>query len=143
MFDKKEEAVMNSGASETIVGTSVKLKGNLKSEGDITIDGSVNGEIKTKGTVNVGPNAHIVATVVQAKNVNISGTVQGNIVTSERLNIAESGRVYGDISANILTISAGAIFSGKSTMSEAVIQPEIELTTETENVQEELVPETK
>ncbi len=132
MFEKREETHV-SGAAETIVGTSVKLKGNLRSEGDITVDGSVNGEIKTKGTVNIGPNAHIIANV-QAKNVVIAGTVQGNVVANERLNITESGRVYGDISANILAISAGAIFTGKSTMAEAIMQPEIELTLETEEV---------
>jgi cytoskeletal protein CcmA (bactofilin family) len=142
MFEKKEDIIMGTGAAETVVGTSVKLKGNLKSDGDITVDGSVNGEIKTKGTVNVGPNAHIIANV-QAKNVNISGTVQGNVLASEKLSISESGRVFGDISANILSISAGAVFSGKSTMSETAIQPEIELTIESESLQEELIPEVK
>ncbi len=129
MFDKKDEAII-SGANETIVGTSVKLKGTLKSDGDITVDGSVNGEIKTKGTVNIGVNAHIIANI-QAKNINISGTVQGNVLATERLSISETGRVFGDISANILAISAGALFSGKSTMSENIHEPEIELTAET------------
>lgn len=132
MFEKHEETYID-GTAETVVGTSVKLKGNLRSDGDITVDGSVNGEIKTKGTVNIGPNAHIIANV-QAKNVNISGTVQGNIVAHERLAISESGRVYGDISANILAISAGAIFTGRSTMAETVAEPEIELTLETEEI---------
>ena len=128
MFDKKDEFVPT-GAAETVVGTSVKLKGNLKSDGDITVDGSVNGEIKTKGTVTIGPNANIIANV-HARNVNISGTVQGNVVATDRLSISESGRVIGDISANILSVSAGALFSGKSTMAENVREPEIELTVE-------------
>ena len=140
MFEKREESNTShaSGVAETVVGTSVKLKGNLRSDGDITVDGSVNGEIKTKGTVNIGPNAHIIANV-QAKNVNISGTVQGNVAASERLSISESGRVYGDVSANILAISAGAIFTGKSAMAEAVVQPEIELTLE--STEEVIAPE--
>ncbi len=130
MFEKKDEFVPT-GAAETVVGTSVKLKGTLKSDGDITVDGSVNGEIKTKGTVTVGPNANIIANV-HAKNVNIAGTVQGNVVATDRLSVSESGRVYGDISANILSIAAGALFSGKSTMAENVKEPEIELTVEKE-----------
>jgi len=130
MFEKRDETIVNSVA-ETVVGTSVKLKGTLRSDGDITVDGSVNGEVKTKGTVNIGPNAHIIANV-QAKNVNISGTVQGNVVATDCLSISESGRVYGDIAANILAISAGAVFTGKSTMAEIAVQPEIELTLENE-----------
>lgn len=136
MFDRKEEHVPT-GAAETVVGTSVKLKGNLKSDGDITVDGSVNGEIKTKGTVTIGPNANIIASV-HAKNVNVAGTVQGNVAATDRLSISESGRVYGDISANILSISAGALFSGKSTMADNIKESEMELVIE----KEEVLPET-
>jgi cytoskeletal protein CcmA (bactofilin family) len=132
MFDRKEE-LATSSVAETVVGTSVKLKGNLKSDGDITVDGSVNGEIKTKGTVTIGPNANIIANV-HAKNINVSGTVQGNVVATDRLSISESGRVYGDIAANILSVSAGALFSGKSTMSENIKSPEIELVSEKEEI---------
>jgi len=135
MFERKDELVTG-GVAETVVGTSVKLKGNLKSDGDITVDGSVNGEIKTKGTVTIGPNANIIANV-HAKNINVAGTIQGNVVATDRLSISESGRIYGDIAANILSISAGALFSGKSTMSENIKVPEIELTTEIEEVIEE------
>ena len=143
MFNRKEEFAAASGAAETVVGTSVKLKGNLKSDGDITVDGSVNGEIKTKGTVTIGQNANIIANV-HAKNVNVAGTVQGNVVATDRLNVSESGRVYGDISANILSISAGALFSGKSTMAENIKEPEIELTAEKEEIVEEVLePATK
>jgi cytoskeletal protein CcmA (bactofilin family) len=140
MFDKKEEFV-SSGSAETIVGTSVKLKGNLKSEGNITIDGSINGEVKTKGTVTIGPNANIIANV-KAANVTVSGTVQGNIQATERLNITETGRVYGDVTANILSISAGAVFTGKSIMMENLRDAEIEPVVEKEEIiEDELILE--
>lgn len=142
MFEHKKDEYVQSGAAETVVGTSVKLKGNLKSDGDITVDGSVNGEIKTKGTVTIGPNANIIANV-HAKNVNIAGTVQGNVLATDRLMISESGRVYGDISANILSISAGALFSGKSAMAENIKEPEIELVVEKEEVTEEISENSK
>lgn len=118
MFEsKKGEIVVNEGAAETIVGTSVKLKGNLKSDGDIIVDGVVAGEIKTKGSVKIGRNANIIANI-RAKNVSISGVVQGNVEASDRLELSETGKVLGDISANVLSISAGAVFSGKSQMTD-------------------------
>ena len=125
MFEKKEEQISSSGVAETIVGTSVTLKGNMKSDGDITVDGNVNGEIKTKGMVSIGPNANVIANV-KAKKVTVAGIVQGNIEAIERLTITETGRVYGDIVANLLSISAGAIFTGKSAMVEKVKQPIVE-----------------
>jgi cytoskeletal protein CcmA (bactofilin family) len=140
MFENRKDEYVSSSSTtaETIVGTSVKLKGNLKSDGDITIDGSINGEIKTKGTVNVGPNANIIASV-KAKDVNVAGTVQGNIQATDRLNITETGRVFGDICANILHISSGAVFSGKSTMVENIKGAEIEPVFEVEDSTEEQV----
>ncbi len=136
MFEKKEEVVTTNGVAETIVGTSVKLKGTLKSDGDITVDGSVNGEIKTtKGAVNIGPNAHVIANI-KAKRVTIAGTVQGNIEAVERLTLTETGRVYGDIVANLLSISAGAIFTGKSTMLEKIKQAPNEPVAEKEEKEE-------
>lgn len=117
MFDKQKiEGVKMEGA-ETIVGTSVKLKGNLKSDGDIIVDGIVSGELKTKGSVIIGQNANIIANI-KAKNVSVSGAVQGNIEASDSLSITETGRVVGDIAANILSISPGAVFTGNSKMNE-------------------------
>jgi cytoskeletal protein CcmA (bactofilin family) len=118
MFEsKKSEVNVTEGAAETIVGTSVKLKGNLKSDGDVIIDGVVTGEVKTKGSVKIGQNANIIANV-KAKSVSVAGAVQGNVEATDRLEITETGKVLGDISANVLSIAPGAVFSGKSMMVE-------------------------
>lgn len=137
IFDKPgvETEKKSHGGAETIVGTSVKLKGNLKSDGDIIIDGIVNGELKTKGSVVIGKNANVVANI-KAGNVSISGAVQGNIEAVDRLDITESGRVLGDIAANVLSIAPGAMFSGKSQMSDSHKEPIIEPIIEEEQVEE-------
>lgn len=119
MFEKSKAEMPKQaeGAAETIVGTSVKLKGNLKSDGDVFVDGVLTGEIRTKGSVVIGPNANIIAGI-KAKNVSVAGMVQGNVEAADRLEISASGRVLGDIAANILAIEPGAVFSGKSQMSD-------------------------
>jgi len=119
MFEKKEEIFHSESESiETIVGSSVKLKGNLRSDGDIHINGSVTGDVKTKASVLVGTGANVVASI-KANNVQVSGLVQGNIEAKEALEIRESGKVYGDIHAAVLVVSPGAIFSGKCIMPES------------------------
>jgi cytoskeletal protein CcmA (bactofilin family) len=115
MFEKGREEIIKNGASETIVGASVKLKGNLRSDGDILIEGTVAGDLKTNGAVVVGETANVIANI-KAQNVSISGTVQGNIEAADRLEITSTGKVLGDISANVLSISPGASFSGKCVM---------------------------
>ena len=137
MFEKpKTEAVTTkSHGAETIVGTSVKLKGNIKSDGDILVDGVITGELKTKGSVVIGKNANILASI-KASNISISGMVQGNVVATDRLEITETGKVLGDISANILSISPGAIFTGKSQMADVHAEKEIEPVIEIEEPEE-------
>lgn len=137
MFERpKGEVVVEQKGAETIVGTSVKLKGNLKSDGDIIIDGIVTGELKTKGSVKIGKNANVVASI-KASNISIAGAVQGNVEATDRLEITETGKVAGDISANVLSIAPGATFSGKSQMMLDHKEPEIEPQAEDEQ------PETK
>lgn len=134
MFEKKDEFHLETGqAAETIVGTSVKLKGNLVSNGDITIDGHVAGDIKTKSGVFIGPNANILANI-KAKDIEVAGIVQGNIEAKDKLEISETGKVYGDITASILVVSPGAIFTGKCAMTEPKYEPELEPILETEEV---------
>lgn len=124
MFDKKEE-LESLDSVETIVGASVKLKGTLKSEGNIRINGSISGEVKTKGSVIVGSGADVRSNI-NAKNASISGIVQGNIYVEDQLSVTETGKVYGDIQASVLSIAPGAVFTGKSIMPEEkaeIIEP--------------------
>lgn len=124
MFEKKEEIETLENA-ETIVGASVKLKGNLRSDGNITINGTVSGDVKTKGSVLVGAGAEVRANI-DAKNAVISGIVQGSLVINDHLSITETGKIYGDIKANILSIAPGAVFTGKCLMPEEEKKEETE-----------------
>jgi len=114
MFDKKIELEDIKGA-ETVVGASVKLKGTLKSDGNVTINGSVSGEIQTKADVFIGGSAELKANI-SAKNAIIAGIIQGNIKVEGELKITETGKVFGDLQAKVLNITPGAVFSGKSVM---------------------------
>ncbi len=126
MFEKKDDfASADNHSAETIVGSSVKLKGNLKSDGDININGSVSGDIRTKASVQIGGSASVVASI-KAKDVYVSGVVQGNIEAKDTLQISETGKVYGDIQAGVLVVSPGAIFTGKCAMPETKKEIDIE-----------------
>ena len=126
MFEKKEDfPTADAKSIETIVGESVKLKGNLKSDGDIVINGSITGDVRTKASVQVGTSANVVASI-KAANVQVSGVVQGNIEAKETLQISETGKVYGDIHSGVLVVSPGALFTGKCTMMETKRDIELE-----------------
>lgn len=111
---RKHEMLAVSG-TETIIGPGVKLKGNLASEGDITIDGLMSGDIKATGNVTIGVNARIKANV-RAMNVSVAGELVGNITAEDDTRITETGQVTGDIKTTTFSIGPGAYFTGAVVM---------------------------
>ena len=105
---------MESGA-ETVVGPSVKIQGDLNSDGNINIAGQVTGKISTTQGVFVKEGAKITADI-SAGNAVIGGEVKGNIQISGHLILQPSARINGDITCQILRVEDGAIFTGKCTM---------------------------
>lgn len=113
----KREEYQEGGVPETIVGATVKIEGDLISEGDIKIDGLVVGKIKTTKNLYVGPMAKIEADV-EAANALLAGVVKGDIKIKENLQIQETGKVDGNVTCSRLAIAEGAHFSGSCTMPE-------------------------
>lgn len=112
----KREDYNDGSAPETVVGASVKIEGDLVSEGDIRVEGSVSGKIKTTKNLFVGQAANIEADI-DAGNAVIAGQVKGEIKIKDNLLIQETGKVSGNISCARLSISEGARFTGSCTMS--------------------------
>jgi cytoskeletal protein CcmA (bactofilin family) len=110
----------NMAAAETVVGPSVKIQGDLVSEGNIRIEGAVAGKVATTQSVHVGDKAKIAADI-QAGNAIIAGEVHGNLRIAESLILQPSARIAGDISCTTLRVEDGAQFSGKCSMKGAVI----------------------
>lgn len=100
---------------ETIIGRNTQFKGTISGAGNIRIDGSMEGEIDGEGNVIVGEMGEVVANV-KARNILISGTIRGNVQAVEKLEILNSGKLYGDVTASILSVSEGAMFKGNSNM---------------------------
>ena len=100
---------------ETIVGPSVKVEGDFNSQGNVLIQGTVSGTIKTDKYLQVEEGAKIIASV-RADSVKVSGEVQGNIRAKSTIELTSTARVIGDIEAKTLIIAPGAILHGKCSM---------------------------
>lgn len=106
---KKEEGIEE---IETIIGPSVQVEGDFVTAGDIVIEGTVSGKLKTEKNLRVGTGARIIANVT-AKNAIIAGEVQGNVKVDGNLELSSTARIFGDIKAATLTIASGACLHGK------------------------------
>ena len=102
-------------ATRNILSTDVEIKGTVKFTNDLVVDGKIEGEINSDGNLTVGENARIKAEIKTAT-VIVYGKVHGNITATDRVELKSSGEVVGDIKAKTLSIEAGAIFVGKSTV---------------------------
>lgn len=102
---------------ETIIATAMRVEGELKSNGNIKIDGIVTGKIHTTQDLYIGSNAQIDADLI-ASNAVVAGVVKGNVTIKNSLSIAETGRILGNISCTKLNIQDGALFIGNCRMQE-------------------------
>jgi cytoskeletal protein CcmA (bactofilin family) len=117
MFTTKEEkrvAEEISNSSNTI-GKGTYLEGNVETYGNIRIEGKINGNIKSKSKVALGPSSLVTGNIV-SQNADIEGEVRGKLEISELLVLKATAVVNGDIQTGKLVVEPGAIFNGSCKM---------------------------
>jgi cytoskeletal protein CcmA (bactofilin family) len=102
-------------ATRNVLSSDVEIKGSVKFTNDLVIDGKIEGQISSEGNLTIGENARIKAEISTATII-IYGKVHGNLTATDRIELKASAEVVGDIKAKVLSIEAGAIFVGKSTV---------------------------
>lgn len=110
------------GKPETVIGANTRFVGTLTSDGNIRIDGSVEGDIEVLGNLIIGETGRVIATI-KAQNVHVSGAVKGEITAVEQLEISPTGKVWGDIITAALHIEPGGLFRGQSSMTTNIDEP--------------------
>ena len=98
-----------------MIGKGTVIKGDIRSNGDFRIDGTLNGTIQSDGKIVVGVTGIIDGEVV-CQNADISGAVQANVKVAELLSLKSTSSVKGDIITDKLAIEPGAKFSGTCSM---------------------------
>ncbi len=98
-----------------IVGNGTSITGDVISNGDIRIDGSLQGNLNTKSKLVLG-NTGKVSGEVFCKNSEISGHVEGKITVEELLILKSTAKIHGDIITSRISIEPGAVFTGTCNM---------------------------
>lgn len=122
----RSEAVDESSArpagGRNILSADVEIKGKINFTNDLVVDGKIEGEILSDGSLTVGENARIRAEI-RTRSVVIYGKVYGNITVTERVELKKDAELIGDIKAGTISIEAGAIFVGNSTVGTPTEKP--------------------
>jgi len=117
MFNKEKNSASDKSYSNsaTLISSGTTLKGDLKSENDLRIDGTIHGNVTSSSKIIIGPSGFVEGNIDGA-NADITGKVKGNINVKELLQLRAESNVNGNISATKLQIDPTAMFNGKCQM---------------------------
>lgn len=105
----------SNNASINLIGAGTVIEGDIRSNGDIRIDGTVYGHVYSKAKVVIGTTGNIEGDV-SSQNADISGTIKGKTVVNELTFLKSTSKVIGDIVTGKLVVEVGATFTGSCNM---------------------------
>lgn len=114
--EKMAETSQGSGEVVTILGSDTQFKGSLTFERTMRIEGKFEGELNTKGTLFVGKEAEVKATI-QVGTLIVEGKIEGNIIAQDKVTIRSTAEVIGDTKAGKLQVEEGATLVGRCEVS--------------------------
>jgi len=98
--------------AETIIGASVKVKGNFHGQGNIVIEGALEGSLKTNANIFIGEKAKVIANV-ESQDLVVNGEIRGNVKAKNYLSLGRTAKITGDISYSEMSMEKGAIINGQ------------------------------
>lgn len=119
MFSEKRSAPNGQTLERNIIGKNTSFVGDIKSEGDFRIDGSVQGTIKTNGRVIIGQAGSVDGTV-ECTNADIEGKFSGNLTVDQLLSLKSTANISGDVVLGKLSVEPGAAFNASCNMKGSV-----------------------
>lgn len=118
MFNKPKQVSYDATAEQivSIIGTGAVIDGPLTTKDSTRIDGTVNGNVTISGSLIIGQDGKINGTV-SALNIFNAGEINGNAsAVGGKVEISDTGKILGDITAKSLVIDENAVFQGSCTM---------------------------
>ena len=115
----RQAPTMPSNTPPAAIGASMHIKGDIRTEEELFVDGEVEGSLESQSLLTVGPKGRVRANI-KAREVIIFGSVRGNVEVAEKIAIREQGSLVGDIKTAGISIDDGAYFKG----SIDIIRPE-------------------
>jgi cytoskeletal protein CcmA (bactofilin family) len=99
----------------TIIGHGITIEGEITSDEEVSVAGTVRGKLSAEGPISVEAGA-VVEADIGASSLSVAGHVTGNVSASDRVDLLAGARLVGDVKAARLTIADGASFKGNVDM---------------------------
>ena len=120
MFSKNVKKAQNPKVMErNVIAKNTVIVGDIKSDGDFRIDGTLEGSLITNGRVIIGAEGFIKGNI-EASNADIEGKISGKVLISKTLTIKATSLITGDVIVGKLSVEPGATFNATCSMKGAV-----------------------
>jgi cytoskeletal protein CcmA (bactofilin family) len=119
MFHTGKTAQKTKLMDRNVIGKNTTIVGDIKSDGDFRVDGTLEGTLTTNGRVIIGTEGSIKGKV-EAKNADIEGTFSGNLLVSNTLTIKATATISGEVVIGKLSVEPGASFNATCAMKGAI-----------------------
>ncbi len=103
------------GSLDTVVGPDSYVKGDVRVNGSMRIDGIVEGRIEVAGSLLTGPRSQVKGDV-SCREAVVAGKVEGNISATDGVELQTGAQVFGDIGCKGLVIHRDVVFNGTCSM---------------------------
>ncbi len=102
-----------SGGREARIGAGARIRGRIHGEGDLLVEGSVEGELAIRGDLTIAEVASVTCESVEARAVTISGTLEGDLAATGAVRITAGAHVRGNMRGVAVSIEDGARYTGR------------------------------
>jgi len=99
----------------TIIGAGITIDGEVTTEEDVVVQGTLRGKLSARDSVTVEQGAVVEADITGGP-LSVAGTVTGNITSTDRVDLQPGAKVVGNVKATRITIADGAQFKGNVDM---------------------------
>ena len=101
--------------SASVLGPTLKFKGELSADEDLLIQGKVEGSIRHTSSLTIGESGHVKADT-SAEYIVVEGSVDGDLHGAKSVKVRESANINGNISSPSVSLVEGATFNGNVDM---------------------------
>ncbi len=113
--EKTSQSERFAPTNATLISAGTVLTGDITSDNDLRIDGTIKGNVICKAKIIIGETGYVEGNI-DGQNADITGKVLGSLAIKDLLQLKNNGNIQGNIAAGKLQIDPSATFNGQCQM---------------------------
>jgi cytoskeletal protein CcmA (bactofilin family) len=99
-------------STPAVIGAGTRVRGRLTGDGDVTVLGHVEGEVRLRGELFIAAGGHVVSDI-DADALRVAGALEGDVAVTGDVTILAGAKVRGDVRGASVTLDEGGELDGR------------------------------